>query len=202
MRKDILIARSDFGALSKARDSRKRGVEAPITLVSPREALRCLSSSISKPTRRRRSADLKISLGGFFERRRLDFIKANVVGLTDAGAYGAAHVVYAAGGRFIRKLPGIERAFIPVRASPRPKRSPLAWPGSTRRHRGWLRRQPQRTPGPARTAFKRELIRIVDTLGSGILVFRSPHGNIVTPFSILFHWVKRVFQRDHLRACR
>jgi sulfide:quinone oxidoreductase len=56
--------------------------------------------------------------------------------------------------------------------------------------------------GAATTAFKPELICIVDTLDSGMLVFRSPSMNVVTPRNIALHWAKRAFERHYLRAFR
>ncbi len=52
------------------------------------------------------------------------------------------------------------------------------------------------------TEFKSELICIVDTMKSGILVYRSPSRNFVSPQTRLFHWAKRAFERRYVMAYR
>jgi sulfide:quinone oxidoreductase len=52
------------------------------------------------------------------------------------------------------------------------------------------------------TEFRAELICIVDTLQSGILVYRSPSRNFVSPQTRLFHWAKPAFERRYVRAYR
>ncbi len=47
-----------------------------------------------------------------------------------------------------------------------------------------------------------ELVCIVDTMESGMLVFRNPEHSWVLPPSRLFHWAKRFFERYYLRAYR
>jgi sulfide:quinone oxidoreductase len=50
--------------------------------------------------------------------------------------------------------------------------------------------------------FRAELICIVDTLKSGILVYRTPSRNFVSPQMRLFHWAKRAFERRYTHAYR
>lgn len=50
--------------------------------------------------------------------------------------------------------------------------------------------------------FKPELICIVDSLDSGMIVYRSERFNLATPRSRLFHWLKRAFESHYLRAFR
>ena len=52
------------------------------------------------------------------------------------------------------------------------------------------------------TVFKPELICIVDSLDSGMVVYRSERFNMVTPRSIIFHWLKRMFENHYLKAYR
>jgi sulfide:quinone oxidoreductase len=47
-----------------------------------------------------------------------------------------------------------------------------------------------------------ELICIVDTLKSGALVYRGPSRNFVSPQTRLFHWAKRAFEKQYVRAYR
>ena len=50
--------------------------------------------------------------------------------------------------------------------------------------------------------FKSELICIVDSRNSGLLVTRTPNRNIVTPSFVGFHWAKRAFEWWYLRQYR
>ncbi len=54
----------------------------------------------------------------------------------------------------------------------------------------------------ARENFKSELICIVDTLDSGMIVYRTPDRNFVGPRSRAFHWMKRAFETHYLRPYR
>jgi sulfide:quinone oxidoreductase len=55
---------------------------------------------------------------------------------------------------------------------------------------------------PASHTFKVELICIVDTRDSGMLVSRTPKRNIVLPSFVGFHWAKRAFEWKYLRQYR
>lgn len=118
---NITILGSGFGALTTVRQLRKRGVAAPITVISPRNHLHYLPSIIWLPATLRRGGDLRIPLNRFFERHRVNFVEASVTGLenggrivlTDTGSFTNDHLVIATGGRFLRKLPGIEHALVP-----------------------------------------------------------------------------------------
>ena len=50
--------------------------------------------------------------------------------------------------------------------------------------------------------FKAELLCIVDTRSSGMLVARTPTRNIVLPNFVGFHWAKRAFELNYLRQYR
>ena len=50
--------------------------------------------------------------------------------------------------------------------------------------------------------LKVELICIVDSLDSGILVFRDEKRSLLLPASRLFHWAKRFFESHYLRIFR
>ncbi len=50
--------------------------------------------------------------------------------------------------------------------------------------------------------FKAELICIVDTLDTGIVVYRSEKRSFFMPTSKLGHWAKRAFERMYLKAYR
>ncbi len=118
---NITVLGSGFGALTTIRELRRRGVEDEITVISPRDELHYLPSSIWLPAGLRKGSALKIPLGNFFVRHRVRHVKASVTGLaeggrkvlTDAGEFSNDQLVIATGGRFIRKLPGIEHALVP-----------------------------------------------------------------------------------------
>ncbi len=118
---EITILGSGFGALTTIRELRRLKVEAAITVISPRDELHYLPSSIWIPTGLVKGEDLKVPLTRFFARKDVKFIRASATGLadggrtviTDAGQYRNDHLVIATGARFLRKLPGIDNALIP-----------------------------------------------------------------------------------------
>ncbi len=117
----VAILGSGFGALTAVRELRRLKVDAEITVISPRDELHYLPSSIWIPTGLVKGEDLKIPLQRFFARKKVRFIRASATGLadggrtvlTDAGEFRNDQLVVATGARFIRKLPGIENALVP-----------------------------------------------------------------------------------------
>lgn len=55
---------------------------------------------------------------------------------------------------------------------------------------------------PVREKFKVELLCIVDSINTGMLVLRTPKRNIMLPTSRLWHWSKRFFEWWYLRQFR
>ncbi|MEZ5755394.1 MAG: FAD-dependent oxidoreductase [Paracoccaceae bacterium] len=117
----IAILGSGFAALTAIRTLRKRGVRADITVISPRDTLHYLPSSIWIPAGLRKGGALQVPLAPFFARHGVRHVMASVTGFdtasrsvqTDRGPVTADHILIATGGRFLRKLPGIENAIIP-----------------------------------------------------------------------------------------
>lgn len=118
----ITILGSGFGALATVRELRKRLCTEPITLISPRAELHYLPSIIWIPSGQRRREDLVVPLAPFFGRMQVRHVQAEVTGLQDGGRTVLTStgeriandaLVIATGGRFIRKLPGIEHAITP-----------------------------------------------------------------------------------------
>lgn len=112
---------SGLAALTAVRELRKCRVAADITVISPRDTLHYLPSSIWIPAGLRKREALKLPLARFFARHQVRHLRASVSGLnaarreitTDTGeVIGAEHIRIAAGGRFLRRLPGIENAII------------------------------------------------------------------------------------------
>jgi sulfide:quinone oxidoreductase len=119
---NITILGSGFGALTAVRELRRLKVDAEITVISPRAELHYLPSSIWIPTGLVRGRDLKFPLERFFQRKRVNFVKASATGLADGGrtvltdagpSFTNDHLIVATGARFLRKLPGIEHALVP-----------------------------------------------------------------------------------------
>jgi sulfide:quinone oxidoreductase len=117
----ITVLGAGFGALSTVRELRRRDRGARITLVAPRAELHYLPGIIWIPSGLRTRADLVVPLDNFLRRMDVEFHAAEVTGLADGGR--AVHttqgdvandaLVIATGGRFIKKLPGIEHAITP-----------------------------------------------------------------------------------------
>ena len=117
----ISVLGAGFGALSTVRELRRRGGRHEITLIAPRAELHYLPGSIWIPSGLRRREDLIVPLAPFFERMRVQHVAAEVTGLDDGGRTVLTSggpvandaLVIATGGRFIKKLPGIEHAITP-----------------------------------------------------------------------------------------
>ncbi|MDP1766722.1 MAG: FAD-dependent oxidoreductase [Methylotenera sp.] len=114
----IVILGAGFAALTAARDLRKKAPNARITLVAPQATFVYQPSLIWIPTGLRKGSDLTMSLQGFLARHRLEFFAARVTGLanggrtviTDQGQLDNDALLIASGGRFMKRLPGIENA--------------------------------------------------------------------------------------------
>jgi sulfide:quinone oxidoreductase len=116
----IVIAGAGFAACTAIKTLRKRGFRGRISLVAPRPELFYYPSLIWVPAGKRKHSDLVIPLHGFMQRHQVDYIQASVTGIdaenkhlmTDAETLEYEAVIIASGGRYIRKLPGIEHAHI------------------------------------------------------------------------------------------
>ena len=117
----ITILGAGFGALSAVRALRQCGSTADITLVSPRAELHYLPGTIWIPSGLRTREDLIVPLEPFFARMRVQHVPAQVTGLSQGGRVVQTSngdvandaLVVATGGRFLKKLPGIEHAITP-----------------------------------------------------------------------------------------
>ena len=117
----ITIVGSGFGGLTAVTALRKSGLRAQLTVVSPRPEFVYYPGLIWVPCGLRTGEDLRIDLQGFFKRHGVTHVAAEATGLsnggrtleTSAGPVDNDGLVIASGGRFIKKLPGIEHAITP-----------------------------------------------------------------------------------------
>lgn len=122
----ITIIGSGFAALTSVRELRKRDKAALITLIASKAEFIFLPSLIWIPSGIRKGDDLRVPLDNFFARMGVEFIAAEVTGLKDggrivettAGEVTNDALIIASGGRFIKKLPGIEHAITPCEGIP------------------------------------------------------------------------------------
>ncbi|MBI5430147.1 MAG: NAD(P)/FAD-dependent oxidoreductase [Nitrosomonadales bacterium] len=119
--KQISIIGAGFAALSAARKVRQLNAEVEITLIAPKAELIFLPSLIWIPSGMRKAEDLRIPLGRFLSDNRIRFFAGEATGLenggrsvlTSNGKVANEGLIIACGGRFIKKLPGIEHAILP-----------------------------------------------------------------------------------------
>lgn len=116
----IVIVGSGFASCTAIRTLRKKGFNEKITVISPKPELFYFPSLIWVPAGKRSQDDLIIPLASFYNRHNIDYIQGRVTGIdkaqktlkTDADDLAYDAVIIASGGRYIRKLAGIENACI------------------------------------------------------------------------------------------
>lgn len=119
--KRISIIGSGFAALTAVRQVRKLDKTCEITLIAPKAELHYLPGIIWIPSGIRKREDLIVSLNNFFKRMNVTFHQGNATGLRDGGRivetdHGDVEndgLIIGSGGRFIKKLSGIEHAITP-----------------------------------------------------------------------------------------
>lgn len=121
----ITVIGAGFGALAAVRELRQRDANAEITLISPRAELHYLPGIIWIPSGLRTREQLILPLGNFFRRSRVTHVAGEVTSVREGGRVVDVLIngtpgevrndalVIASGGRFIKKLPGIEHAITP-----------------------------------------------------------------------------------------
>ncbi|WP_178860874.1 NAD(P)/FAD-dependent oxidoreductase [Thiomicrorhabdus cannonii] len=118
---NITILGAGFAALTAVKQTRKHAPDAIITVIAPKEEFVYLPSLIWIPSGLRKGDDLRINLHNFFNRQRVQFVEASVENIinggrtvvTNQGEFHNDGLIIASGGRFIKKLPGIEHAITP-----------------------------------------------------------------------------------------
>ncbi len=124
--KRITIIGSGFAALTAIREIRKRDKQSQLTVIAPKAEFIFLPSLIWIPAGIRKAEDLRISLDNYFRRMKVEFFAGEVTGLsadgrtvyTVNGEVENDALLIASGGRFIKKLPGIEHAITPCEGIP------------------------------------------------------------------------------------
>ncbi|MES9852118.1 MAG: FAD-dependent oxidoreductase [Candidatus Thiodiazotropha sp. L084R] len=117
----VTIVGSGFAALTAIKTLRAKNSSAEITVVSPKEEFHYLPGSIWIPSGIREASDLIIPLAPFFKRMNVKHVQGLATGLSEDGrsletSQGEIEndgLIIASGGRFIKKLPGIEHAITP-----------------------------------------------------------------------------------------
>lgn len=114
----ITIIGAGFAALTAIKEIRKHNKDIDITLIAPKAEFIYLPSLIWIPSGQRSGDDLRIDLASFFEKNNVTYFAGTVTAIknaertvvTDNGDVKNDALLIASGGRFIKKLPGIEHA--------------------------------------------------------------------------------------------
>jgi len=117
----VTVIGAGFAALTAVRKLRAADAGLGIDVIAPKPEFVFYPGTIWIPTRLREPGDLVLPLQPFFERMGVTYHQAAAEGLreggrvvvTSQGEVGNDGLVIACGGRFIRKLPGIEHAHLP-----------------------------------------------------------------------------------------
>ncbi|MCU7877716.1 MAG: FAD-dependent oxidoreductase [Candidatus Thiodiazotropha sp. (ex Lucinoma borealis)] len=117
----VTIVGSGFAALTAIKSLRSKDKSIEITVVSPKAEFHYLPGSIWIPSGIREPEDLIIDLQAFFKRMQVKHVGAEATGLSSDGrllktSHGDIEndgLIIASGGRFIKKLSGIEHAITP-----------------------------------------------------------------------------------------
>jgi len=119
--KKVTVVGAGFAALTAVRKLRAADASMEITLVAPRPEMLYYPSLIWIPSGKRKPQDLIVPLDNFFSRLNVTYFQGNATGLekggrtllTDNGKVENDGLIIGSGGRFIKKLPGIEHAITP-----------------------------------------------------------------------------------------
>lgn len=117
----VTVVGAGFAALTAVKKLRAADAGLEITLVSPKAEMLYYPSLIWIPSGLRKPQDLVVPLDNFFRKMKVNYHQGNARSLenkgrtlvTDTGNIENDGLIIASGGRFIKKLPGIEHAITP-----------------------------------------------------------------------------------------
>ena len=117
----VTVIGAGFGALTAVRKLRAADAGTEITLVAPKPQMVYYPSLIWIPSGLRQPEDLIVPLDHFFKKMKVNYHQGSAQSLqdggrtlvTDTGNIENDGLIIASGGRFIKKLPGIEHAITP-----------------------------------------------------------------------------------------
>ena len=117
----VVVVGTGFAALTAVRKLRASNSSLHITVIGRKPEFVYLPSLIWIPSGLRSASDLTVPLDNFFKRQRVEFLAGEVTGLadqgrtvlTDKGPVANDGLIIGSGGRFLKKLPGIEHACAP-----------------------------------------------------------------------------------------
>ncbi|MBE8189711.1 MAG: FAD-dependent oxidoreductase [Candidatus Thioglobus sp.] len=120
--KKITIIGSGFAGLTAAKTLRKSDQHCEITIISPKAEFVYMPSLIWLPSGAASKKDIVINLDNFFRRKNINYVASEVVGLEESGRVVMLKnntrvdndaLIIASGGRFIKKITGIENTITP-----------------------------------------------------------------------------------------
>ncbi len=126
----VTVIGAGFGALTAVQKLRKLDPGLHIDMIAPKAEFVYLPGLIWIPVGLRSAQDLTLSLESFFRRMKVNFHPGRVTGLRESGRVVVSDngevendgLIIASGGRFIKKLPGIEHAITPCEGIPAAER--------------------------------------------------------------------------------
>jgi len=124
--KRVTIVGAGFAALTAVKKLRACDPRMEITLVAPKPEFSYLPGTIWIPSGLRKPEDLLIPLENFFQRMKVNYFKGSATGLkdggrtliTDRGEIQNDGLMICSGGRYVKRLPGIEHALVPCEGIP------------------------------------------------------------------------------------
>jgi len=117
----VTVLGTGFAALTSVRKLRAADKSLEITVIAPKAEMVYLPSLIWLPSGQRAPEDIVLPLDNFFQRNNIRFVQAAAEGLKNAGRVVKTSqgdvandgLIIGTGGKFIKKLPGIENALTP-----------------------------------------------------------------------------------------
>jgi len=118
---NVTVLGTGFAALTAVRKLRAMDKNLEITVIAPKPELVYLPSLIWLPSGQRKPEDIVVPLDNFFRKNRVKYVQGKATSLSEGGRVVSTAdanirndgLIIATGGKFIKKLPGIEHAITP-----------------------------------------------------------------------------------------